>query len=190
MDKGMAQAASERALSRRDDGSGSTPRKLDRPRSGPAGPAPTSAQRRRLLHSFRDFLAKEETFWRDLLIRIVGVFDVEEARTPLRLLQLGVGDWEPDPRLSSNKEIHEQAILLCHRTLICMGDLARYKELYAENKNQNLPRPRGGKLAPRPDANDKEKSWSRAYEAYHQARLLVPDDGGYRNVNASPEDGS
>lgn len=143
--------------------------------------APSPAQRRRLLHSFRDFLAKEELFWRDLLIRIVGVFDVEEAKTPLRLLQIGVGDWEPDPYLAGNKEIHEQAILLCHKTLICFGDIARYKELFSENKAQNQPKPRGGKLAPKPAGVSKEKTWARAYEAYHQARLLVPDDGNPSN---------
>ena len=142
---------------------------------------PNPAQRRRLLHSFRDFLAKEETFWRDLLIRIVGVFDVEEAKTPLRLLQIGVGDWEADPHFAGNKEIHDQAVLLCHKTLICFGDLARYRELYSESKAQNQPKPRGGKLAPKPADGPKEKTWARAYEAYHQARLLVPDDGNPSN---------
>ena len=142
---------------------------------------PNPAQRRRLLHSFRDFLAKEETFWRDLLIRIVGVFDVEEARSALRLLQIGIGDWEADPYFAGNNEIHDHAILLCHKTLICFGDLARYRELYAENKAQNRPKPRGGKLAPSPADASKEKTWARAYEAYHHARLLLPDDGNPSN---------
>lgn len=161
--------------------------KGERSGNGPGGSkrtdrgTPNPAQRRRLLHSFRDFLAKEEVFWRDLLIRIVGVFDIEEAKTPLRLLQIGVGDWEPDPHFVGHKGIHEQAILLCHKTLICFGDIARYKELFSENRAQNLPKPRGGKLAPNAKPSSKEKTWARAYEAYHQARLLVPDDGNPSN---------
>lgn len=149
---------------------------------GAAGATPTPAQRKRLLHSFRDFLGKEETFWRDLLIRIVGVFDVEEARPALRILQLGVGDWEPDPQFGENPDVHEQAVLLCHRALICFGDLARYRELYSESRptQQNPQKPRGGKSASAANGFDnKDRSYSRAYEAYQQARLLVPDDGKY-----------
>lgn len=154
-------------------------------RGGKTSAGPTPAQRKRLLHSFREFLTKEETFWRDLLIRLVGVFDVEEARIPLRQLQLGVGDWEPDPLFTSIKEIHSHAILLCHKTLICFGDLARYRELYTETKPVPAaqPKPRGGKLNPAAieAASSKEKSFARAFEAYHQARLLVPDDGNPSN---------
>lgn len=139
----------------------------------------TTGQRRKLLHSFRDFLIVEETFWRDLLIRIVGVFDVEEARASLRLLQIGIGDWEPDPALAEDKQSHDSAILLCHRTLICFGDLARYRELYSD-KASSTPKHKQGTL---PGAQDEhaKKTFARAYEAYHQARLLIPDDGNPSN---------
>lgn len=147
---------------------------------GSANAGPTPGQRRKLLHSFRDFLAVEETFWRDLLIRIVGVFDVEEARTSLRLLQIGVGDWEPDPALANDPQSHEAAILLCHKTLICFGDLARYRELYSDKVSTN-----GKHKQPSTKAGSKEvaaeKTFARAYEAYHQARLLIPDDGNPSN---------
>jgi hypothetical protein len=152
----------------------------------------SAAQRRKLLQSFRDFLAKEEAYWRDLLIRVVGVFDVEEARTPLRLLQLGVGDWEADSDFKASKEIHDQAVLLCHKVLICFGDIARYRELYAEGSkkaaNVSSPKPKGGKLAPAAIAQANEKregSWAKAFEAYHQARLLVPDDGTFRPAHSA-----
>lgn len=144
-----------------------------------AGSGPTPGQRRKLLHSFRDFLAVEETFWRDLLIRIVGVFNVEEARTSLRLLQIGVGDWEPEPALADDKQSHESAILLSHKTLICFGDLARYRELYSDKVSQATK----NKQAAKPGLKDiaTEKTFARAYEAYHQARLLIPDDGNPSN---------
>lgn len=149
-------------------------------KSGPSGTTP--GQRRKLLHSFRDFLTIEETFWRDLLIRIVGVFDVEEARTSLRLLQIGVGDWEADPALAGDKQIRESAIILCHKTLICFGDLARYRELYSDKSgpsNSNGKAKGASKLGSKEAA--KEKTFARAYEAYHQARLLLPDDGNPSN---------
>lgn len=144
-----------------------------------AAGGPTPGQRRKLLHSFRDFLVVEETFWRDLLIRIVGVFDVDEARTSLRLLQIGVGDWEPDPALAGDKQSHDSAILLCHRTLICFGDLARYRELYSD-KASAISKHKQGSVSGLKD-NHAEKTFARAYEAYHQARLLIPDDGNPSN---------
>lgn len=176
------------AAGKRSSGAGSNPGQGKRDNGDRA---PNASQRRRLLHSFRDFLVKEESFWRDLLIRIVGVFDVEEARTPLRLLHLGLGDWEPDPEFKANKEIHDQAVLLCHKTLICFGDLARYRELYSESNGKTQQQQHGrdhANAAPhgkshksqsggKADSGVAEKDWSRAYEAYHQARLLLPDDG-------------
>lgn len=153
----------------------------------------TPSQRKRLAQSFRDFLGKEEAFWRDLLVRIVGVFNIEEARAALRILDMDEGDWEPDVNLDSSKGVHDQAILLCHRTLVCYGDLARYKEMYSDAQPSQTSsrgghsfqqrRPRGGKLAPAApsNANNPVKDWSRSYQAYHQARLLVPDDGNPYN---------
>lgn len=147
---------------------------------GSSNGGPTPGQRRKLLHSFRDFLAVEETFWRDLLIRIVGVFDVEEARTSLRLLQIGVGDWEPDPALANDPQSHEAAILLCHKTLICFGDLARYRELYSDKVSPNNKHKQSSSKAGSKELAA-EKTFARAYEAYHQARLLIPDDGNPSN---------
>ena len=179
MDKGLAQSQNK--------SSGSTPTKRSGDRGGSVGNLPTPARRRRLLHSFREFLGKEEIFWRDLLIRIVGVFDIEEARTSLRLLRLGMGDWEAEPDFRDHKEIHDQAILLCHKTLICFGDIARYRQLYSEATPKQASaaggqqKVREGKTASGgvSEHDDKDINWTRAYEAYHQARLLVPDDGTF-----------
>ena len=175
---------------RSDDGSTDSRRTSVGGNQAAAGTGP-AVQKRKLLQSFRDFLVKDEAFWIGLLVRIIGVFDVEEARSCLRILQVGQGDWELDHALPRDKDTHDQAILLCHKALICYGDLARYRELYAEpsvlpvpNNAPSPSRPRGGKLAPRASANAKTytpKDYSRAATAYHQARLLFPDDGNPSN---------
>lgn len=87
----------------------------------------------------------------------------------------------------------EQALLLVHKALICFGDLARYRELYSEPPASSSKKPgaeqgrkggrRGGRNTGGKDTSGVggERNWARASECYHQARLLIPDNGNPSN---------
>ena len=68
----------------------------------------------------------------------------------------------------------QQGLLLCHRALICFGDLMRYRELYSESAAKAN---KSGTASLQSAAN--RSTYARAAECYHQARLLVPDDGQF-----------
>lgn len=158
-------------------------------------PGPTA--RRRLIHSFRAFLGAEEDFFRALLARLAtSLYPTDLAG--LRALGVQVetsddqngGDDEPDScsEPASPDDLAQRraaAVPLAHKALVCFGDLARYRELYNEPGAGNPhagAQPRtdvGGKKGGRGkgDGERKTKNWSRAAECYHQARLLLPDNG-------------
>ena len=166
--------------------------------AAPAGPV----ARRKLVHAFRTFLGAEEQFWAELLVRLIAVFDVQEANASIRALGIAVQQGQPasaieralSPVLGAAPTVLEtsanrsnpsatqqriaagkQAILLCHRALICFGDLARYRELYNESPKHG---PQASNAANRQAvAQRRERNYSKAAECYHQARLLVPDNG-------------
>ena len=86
------------------------------------------------------------------------------------------------PPTSSEDKSTKMAIL--SKALICLGDIARYRELYSESGG----RPRAGhEEGPsrrgrnrRGSANDtspKARSYDKAQQCYEQARSLVPDEG-------------
>jgi hypothetical protein len=66
---------------------------------------------------------------------------------------------------------------LCHKVLICFGDLARYRELYNEAAAARRGRGRGARKTVKGDESHKERNWARAGECYQQARLLLPENG-------------
>lgn len=161
---------------------------------GNSAPGPTA--RRRLIHSFRTFLGAEEEFFGGMLSKLSGsLYSTDLAG--LRSLGINVSMDEGDEgeltlSAEEKKTQRERAVPLAHKALICFGDLARYRELYNE-PGAGIPNP-GAVNKPEAESNKKGrgrensggrktegerkvKNWSRAAECYHQARLLIPDNG-------------
>ncbi|GAA5902361.1 hypothetical protein JCM5296_003121 [Sporobolomyces johnsonii] len=157
-------------------------------------PAPGPVARRKLLHSFRQFLGAEEEFWRTLCGRLASRLYPEEAD---ELRGLGIiasafsatseddaGDAEP--RTEEQKKALRTGVLpLAHKALICFGDLARYSELYSDGSGTGTAalKERGGKRGGKQGggAERKVKTFTKAAECYYQARLLIPDNGNPSN---------
>ncbi|KAF8585618.1 hypothetical protein K439DRAFT_1027992 [Ramaria rubella] len=162
-------------------------------------------EHRKLVHRFRQFLAEEEKFWTNLIVRIVRVFDLEEAKPALSVLGILVSDppsLEGSPSRSDRRNVFpsedateppseiqkELKLIMLSKAIVCLGDIARYREHY----NEGGGRPRAGK-----DFHDDSKSahrgrggrrgvveqpprprnYTKAQECYERARLLVPDVG-------------
>lgn len=79
-------------------------------------------------------------------------------------------------------------LLLVHKVLVCLGDLSRYKEQYNESGGRPKagqhghtddwkPRRGRGKKGMTESVVPRDRDYSKAAEYYHQARLLVPDNG-------------
>ncbi|KIJ37104.1 hypothetical protein M422DRAFT_260495, partial [Sphaerobolus stellatus SS14] len=165
-------------------------------------------EHRKLVHRFRQFLAEEEKFWTSLVVRAVRVFRLDEARPALAALNINVGGDENDnaildasPTKPDRRNIFpsedattppsqnqkEQKMIMLSKALVCLGDIARYREHYNEGggrpkagkdfheEARGGARGRGGRRAveqlPRP------RNYSKAQECYEHARLLVPDVG-------------
>ena len=139
--------------------------------------------RRKLVQAFRGFLAAEEEFWSDLLVQLTVLFDIREALPCLRALGINssqltserTAETDPLSPLGTQQRLqsHQRSLLLCHRALICYGDLARYRELYNEKSSK------GKEATAASEGDHVAPKWVKAAEAYHQARLLVPDNGQY-----------
>lgn len=153
-------------------------------------PGPTA--RRRLVQSFRTFLKQEEEFFRTLLSRLaVSLYPSDLAG----LKSLGVVTPTPEeddesgvhvtPSAEERKARRSSAVALAHKALICFGDLARYRELYNEpgtgapsiGAGDGDHKERRAVEKGKSDGDRKLKNWTRAAECYHQARLLLPDNG-------------
>lgn len=160
-------------------------------------------EHRKLLMRFRQFLAEEEKFWIQLLLRMRRSFDLHEADYALATLGFmsdatTAPDGQPIPNsvfpdelLSSSGPTHEEErryyLSLMSKALICLGDLARYRELY----NESGGRPRAGHEAGTParrgkvrkrgapglEAASMARNYDKAQQRYEQARLLLPDEG-------------
>lgn len=133
----------------------------------------------RLRASFRDFLGKEEEWWRELAGRVVRVFKVDRARP--RLLALGIPCEADDPATSGesgaansnsaatgmdrittaarddpklieaaqNPANEARLLEIIHKALISCGDLARYRELYRDDRKDTDEKPMAaGRHAP------------------------------------------
>ncbi|KAF8513716.1 hypothetical protein BU17DRAFT_53078 [Hysterangium stoloniferum] len=162
-------------------------------------------EHRKLVHRFRQFLAEEEKFWTSLIVRIVRVFDLQDARSALGALGITMTDEnasEASPGQGNRRNIFpsedatempsqnqkEQKLIMLSKALVCLGDIARYREHYNEGGGRpragkdfhddakTVVRGRGGRRGgaeqpPRP------RNYSRAQECYERARILVPDVG-------------
>ncbi|GAA5840238.1 hypothetical protein JCM9279_002319 [Rhodotorula babjevae] len=186
--------------------------------------------RRKLVHAFRQFLAREDDFWRTLCGRLASRLAPDEA---LELRAVGIvqsdflsasdggggggggerGDAFGPAAMGGaadrataqadlsddERRVRRAAVLpLAHKALICYGDLARYAELYNEasvpaaaatsgagdgaRRDGGRRGGKGGRGAAAAAAVDKRvKTYSKAAECYHQARMLLPDNGNPSN---------
>ncbi|KAI0330016.1 hypothetical protein GY45DRAFT_1371115 [Cubamyces sp. BRFM 1775] len=118
---------------------------------------------RKLLQRFRQFLADEEKFWIQLIVRIRRIFQLDGAQPILAQLEI-MPEEEPSeeggppkrnhfqfpsdadvvaaaPSLTpSNREQRESRMAILSKALVCLGDIERYKEQY----NEAGGRPRAG----------------------------------------------
>ncbi|BGP24773.1 hypothetical protein JCM10295v2_003692 [Rhodotorula toruloides] len=153
----------------------------------PLGPV----ARRKLVHSFRQFLAKETEFWKTLCGRFaarLGVEEREELRRAVGIVASFVDDTASAD--ANDAEAHKakrtMVLPLEHKALICLGDLERYNELYNESSAPiaTAVSGRGGKRGGKAGAGSGErkiKTYAKAAECYNQARLLLPDNGNPSN---------
>ncbi|OBZ66360.1 hypothetical protein A0H81_13586 [Grifola frondosa] len=117
---------------------------------------------RKLLQRFRQFLAEEEKFWIQLIIRIRQIFNLDEAHGALVALEIMPHDDGAAADVTSPKrnhfqfpseaevvaasltpttpEQHESRVAILSKALVCLGDIERYKEQY----NESGGRPRAG----------------------------------------------
>ncbi|KAI1790092.1 hypothetical protein LXA43DRAFT_1150285 [Ganoderma leucocontextum] len=119
---------------------------------------------RKLLQRFRQFLADEEKFWVQLIVRIRRIFALDDAQHVLAELGLIPDDTSPPPESGPPKRNHfqfpsesevaavapsltpttrdqrESRMAILSKALVCLGDIERYKEQY----NEAGGRPRAG----------------------------------------------
>ncbi|BGP32178.1 hypothetical protein JCM10296v2_003958 [Rhodotorula toruloides] len=153
----------------------------------PVGPV----ARRKLVHSFRQFLAKETDFWKTLCGRFaarLGDEEREELRRAVGIVASFV-DENADVKAEdaeAQKAKRTAVLPLAHKALICLGDLERYNELYNESSAPSAAAAsgRGGKRGGKAGTGSGErkiKTYAKAAECYNQARLLLPDNGNPSN---------
>ena len=183
---------------------------------------------RKLTQRFRQFLADEDRFWTQLILRLYRLFDLHEAQSALHVIGiLGRADdvvhpttttsaaaaeggaiveirdgvmhggsngrnhfqFPPeDPSVSfSPTTLEERAtrMAILTKAIICLGDIARYRELY----NESGGRPKAGheegggrrgrnrRGGPAAEAFTRQRTYEKAQLCYEQARLLVPYEG-------------
>ena len=177
---------------------------------------------RKLTQRFRQFLADEDRFWTQLILRLYRLFDLHETQPALYVIGiLGRTDdiippataeggpiveirdgvvhggsngrnhfqFPPeDPAVSfapTTPEERAARMAILTKALICLGDIARYRELYNESGGRSKAghddgggrrgrNRRGGAAA---EAFSRQKTYEKAQLCYEQARLLVPYEG-------------
>ncbi|KAF9523815.1 hypothetical protein CPB83DRAFT_898487 [Crepidotus variabilis] len=191
------------------------------PPHGKPNPHHGVVEHRKLVQRFKQFLAEEEKFWTQLVLRLLRLFDLREARPAVVALGLlsdseGVvnadatatadhGDGADRPMHGANGRNHfqfppegassnlvpssveerEARLATLSKALICLGDIARYREQY----NESNGRPRAGhddlvparrgksKRGGGPEPFIRPRNYDKAQACYEQARQLVPYEG-------------
>jgi len=188
------------------------------PRQGGHGPV----EYRKLMQRFRQFLAEEEKFWTQLVVRLRRSFGLDEAQSAFVVLGILSAD---EPISAQGQDSPEQLqhregpttngrnqfqfppeegspsvlpqfsteragrLAILSKALVCLGDIARYRELYNESggrpkagheespvpARKNARNKRGG--APGTDPIPRARNYDKAQHCYEQARLLVPCEG-------------
>ncbi|KZT59281.1 hypothetical protein CALCODRAFT_493839 [Calocera cornea HHB12733] len=137
---------------------------------------------RKVSQSFRTFLLQEEKFWRLFSLRLVRTYDLHRAVAVLA--RIGISE-EPvledgiDTTAASNskaalpiEEVLSKMDIL-QRSIICLGDLARYRELNEVLSSSRRPKGRNGSNA----ASYSPKTFVVSESYYRAAILLAPDNG-------------
>ena len=149
---------------------------------------------RKLIQRFRQFLADEERFWIGFVLRFARSFALSEAKPTFAALNLNRFTDDPNrrnvfpdegkPTPPPTEKERERKVMTLVKGLICLGDLARYREQY----NESGGRPKAGhedvlprwatKATRKPgDWTPRPRNYNRALAFYTQARLLFPDAG-------------
>jgi hypothetical protein len=109
--------------------------------------------------AFRLFLSDATSFYLSFIQKLTIHFRLDtsvlEVLTREVVGQLGAVIMTPLPGFIA-EETKRNATMICHRSLIFLGDLARYKEIHAERK---------------------EKQWAFAKDFYFLALRLLPTNG-------------
>lgn len=191
-------------------------------------------EHRKLLQRFRQFLAEEEKFWSQLIVRMCRSFALDEARPALKAAGILTNLDDPlvspvegpdamtitgppaaasnppnppgntynPPASSRNLQFppeddlpsvvpttpaeRDHCLARVTKVLICLGDIARYRELYNDSRgkpragqNDNIPakKKRGRGTPGGLDTVARPRNYERARTCYQQAKLLLPGDG-------------
>ncbi|TFK53188.1 hypothetical protein OE88DRAFT_1626925, partial [Heliocybe sulcata] len=136
------------------------------PRNGAQRQQGGPVEYRKLLQRFRQFLAEEERFWVQFILRFGRAFGLVEVQSALATLQIAQGDEDApaedvtnqsqpqggrnnlgfppeDPTVDvtpENPQQRQSQLYILSKALVCIGDILRYKELY----NDGGGRPRAG----------------------------------------------
>ncbi|KAJ3154875.1 hypothetical protein HDU86_004580 [Geranomyces michiganensis] len=131
-----------------------------------AGQAADRDELRLLTAHFRRFLSEATAFYARFICRLHRTFDLRgnAMATIIRQLRFAVGSDAEDENFVASTFVSEaatrRALKACHRSLIYLGDLARYRERHADRKAAD---------------------WSAAVMFYNMAIRLIPDNGNPYN---------
>ncbi|KAK7044309.1 hypothetical protein R3P38DRAFT_3258482 [Favolaschia claudopus] len=155
---------------------------------------------RKLLQRFRQFLADEDRFWRALVLRVQRAYEIGPFAPHVNLppeLVVGSGaaaeEEEHGHGATEDRMNHfgfpsaaavssaaetmmsvddKTACSVLSKALVCLGDIARYREQYKmpPGKNPNAKKQQQVYIEPRPN-------YSRAKALYTAAHALAPEEG-------------
>ncbi|KZT34099.1 hypothetical protein SISSUDRAFT_316009 [Sistotremastrum suecicum HHB10207 ss-3] len=166
---------------------------LDRERERSSGAKNHVVERRRLTQRFRQFLTEEDRFWTAFIVRYVRDFGLKDATISLSALEISDDtndDNDPEASTKSNRRYQfpeppstppetpnrrDQSLDIVYKALVCLGDIARYREQYSERAKPEQTR--RGRNSKGPPPAPRVPNYGRAQDAYEQARLLVPENG-------------
>lgn len=176
---------------------------------------------RKLMQRFRQFLAEEEKFWTQFVVRLRRSFGLDEAQSAI--VALGILPTNEDSH-AQNPEAHGQSyqregstgngrnqfqfpseditppapsqssperadrLATMSKALVCLGDIARYRELYNESGGRPKAGYEDGSVPARKGGRGKKggasgmdhiraRNYDKAQQCYEQARLLMPYEG-------------
>ncbi|CAI2174764.1 16152_t:CDS:10 [Funneliformis geosporum] len=128
-------------------------------RALPAPNVKTKSTSKKLTSSFRSFLHEATGFYYSFIQKLAIHFELKQLDPVIKKFGLTIEPTDVSQR-SYSEDIKQRAVLSCHKSLIFLGDLARYRELHSDRSNKN---------------------WSTACDYYNHARQLVPESGNPHN---------
>ncbi|KAH8895052.1 hypothetical protein GQ53DRAFT_839417 [Thozetella sp. PMI_491] len=113
--------------------------------------------KRKVDNLYQHFLKVAQEFYRGYLQRISARYGIKELTHALRRLKLSEMELPPESQVNASASgVKYEVIASCHQTLICLGDLARYRTFQRPAEKRN---------------------WASALTAYELATSLSPDSG-------------